>query len=710
MLRTSALVCLIGSAVAVPVHLNREAGGLNQPRPTPVPLVGPTYWEVIGNNSDYSTFRAMVTSNKDIMSQFVEGNNYKPFTSRVSYYGQQTFLIPNNKAFDALGDYKKIAANTELFTSVINFHLFSRTGQSITSRDLKAGNTYLTQQNSEFLTVSQARVSPTGWQFSPASEPDAGQKMVVANVVKADIKAAEGIMHEIDQVLIPPTPQPQGTICVQKDHPDSSFHCPIMDMAMGMEVRDGAALTEDEEEQQEEEEETPYDESPEERRERRQWGPGGYGYGGGGGPSPFTCEAGYIEAPRCGGWMRPGGSGLCVKEGCAISKLATWDGRGNCCSEGSFCKYRADSGTGAECEVKRPMPITTTSMPPVVCPADCKPTFTDCVKKYMVGSKKSDAEERCLAAAENGYLCKGKCDAAAFLGDNVRCPDIQVFQSCGGCQPTCDNRNPRCDKMCHQDCFCPNGMLWDDAEEKCLAADGSECPDVGTCEPQVHGNEEGAGGLPVECHGFELGNVCAAPGCLKGCVPTADKGELFDRYVPFCTKVGTDSTGKSNPTQCAQSKDCEWAAGSGEPPTYMCTEDSWIVSDEGSCDSGAGVAISMCDYFEQTQCLNKECSTQGDEYTKCTSIVDDALSQCKVGCMFTHGNPDAEARCAACLDEAMMSTFDINEDQSDLVSCCNCITTALQAKGMSDAQMNDMFETACPTPSPLEDDDVDDDY
>ena len=85
-------------------------------------------------------------------------------------------------------------------------------------------------------------------------------------------------MHEIDQVLIPPTPQPQGTICVQKDHPDSSFHCPIMDMAMGMEVRDGAALTEDEEEQQEEEEETPYDESPEERRERRQWGPGGYGY------------------------------------------------------------------------------------------------------------------------------------------------------------------------------------------------------------------------------------------------------------------------------------------------------------------------------------------------------------------------------------------------------------------------------------------------
>lgn len=73
------------------------------------------------------------------------------------------------------------------------------------------------------------------------------------------------------------------------------------------------------------------------------------------------------------------------------------------------------------------------------------------------------------------------------------------------------------------------GMLWDDAEEKCLAADGSECPDVGTCEPQVHGNEEGAGGLPVECHGFELGNVCAAPGCLKGCVPTADKGELFDR-------------------------------------------------------------------------------------------------------------------------------------------------------------------------------------
>ena len=73
--------------------------------------------------------------------------------------------------------------------------------------------------------------------------------------------------------------------------------------------------------------------------------------------------------------------------------------------------------------------------------------------------------------------------------------------------------------------------------------------------------------------------------------------------------------------------------------------------------------------------------------------------------MFTHGKPEQESKCAACFDDAMMSTFDIDEDQSDLVSCCNCITDTLARKGMSQAQMNDMFETVCPTDSPIEDDD-----
>ena len=46
-----------------------------------------------------------------------------------------------------------------------------------------------------------------------------------------------------------------------------------------------------------------------------------------------------------------------------------------------------------------------------------------------------------------------------------------------------------------------------------------------------------------------------------------------------------------------------------------------------------------------------------------------------------------------------------NIPQSDLVSCCNCITTTLGKKGMSQAQMNDMFESVCPTDPVFEDDD-----
>lgn len=617
----------------------------------------------------------MVMSNKDISSRFVGKYGYFISTYRTG----QTFLIPNNKAFASL-DYKAIAANTTEFSRIINFHSFFSVGRdgSVSSRELEADGRYKTNSNNEFLTVLQARVSPTGWQFTPAGAPDKGAKNVIANVVKADIKAVEGLMHEIDQVLIPPHPQPRGGECDYKAHSEASM-CPIMDMVMekGMDMEKAPASSEG--------------------RERRQGWPPRPGGGG-------TCEAGY-QMIYCG-W----GGGQCVESSCKASSLATWDGRGNCCEESNMCVYRKN-GNGDRCEARQPIPATsTTPMPLPKCPEECKATWDHCVAKYSSQGGKKQGEEACEKTASNGFLCVDngasvKCSGSAWF--KTDCPDVQVFTDCNGnerCWPTCDNPHPICPRMCMEGCVCPNNMLWDYVEEKCLAADASECPDIGQCEPQVAGNFESAGGQAADCHqAVGVGDTCAPPGCLEGCVPTAGTPD-FQRQTVYCSSKGKTQA------DCKQygGKYCEWAAPSAEstPPTYECSDEgSWVLSSEGTCASGAGVEVSMCDFFEQTGCLEADCDSTAESYSECTALIGESLSTCQLTCMFTHGKPEAESKCAACLDDAMMSSFDISEDQSDLVSCCNCITTTLGKKGMSQAQMNDMFESVCPTDPVFEDDD-----
>ena len=72
----------------------------------------------------------------------------------------------------------------------------------------------------------------------------------------------------------------------------------------------------------------------------------------------------------------------------------------------------------------------------------------------------------------------------------------------------------------------------------------------------------------------------------------------------------------------------------------------------------------MCDFFEQTGCLEADCDSTAESYPECTALIGESLSTCQLTCMFTHGKPEAESKCAACLDDAMMSSFDISEDQA----------------------------------------------
>ena len=72
-----------------------------------------------------------------------------------------------------------------------------------------------------------------------------------------------------------------------------------------------------------------------------------------------------------------------------------------------------------------------------------------------------------------------------------------------------------------------------------------------------------------------------------------------------------DTCGKKNPTNPFAAY-CEWAGSdtNANGPTFVCstTDDgaaAWTIQDEGECSAGGGVDDSVCDYLEQTDCLNK---------------------------------------------------------------------------------------------------------
>lgn len=178
--------------------------------------------------------------------------------------------------------------------------------------------------------------------------------------------------------------------------------------------------------------------------------------------------------------------------GCKPETSMNWGNGGTCCMDP--CVYRPD-GTGdpAKCRPAprtRPTPPT---LPPTTpagpqdkpCPASCADTMKSCITKGY-------STANCLQYASKGYLCRGAdgkglaCDGTALLPkpNQPMCDDIQTYNACGGCQPTCENPNPRCTKMCHAGCFCPRNLpVFDNALGKCVAF--AQCPSEDSCESSI---------------------------------------------------------------------------------------------------------------------------------------------------------------------------------------------------------------------------------
>ncbi len=54
------------------------------------------------------------------------------------------------------------------------------------------------------------------------------------------------------------------------------------------------------------------------------------------------------------------------------------------------------------------------------------------------------------------------------------CGRNEEYQTCGGCQATCDNRNPRCTKECKRGCYCKRGLIREKEGGSCIPV--KKCP------------------------------------------------------------------------------------------------------------------------------------------------------------------------------------------------------------------------------------------
>lgn len=133
-----------------------------------------TIVEVAQGNADFSTLVAAVTA--------------AGLAETLSGEGPFTVFAPTNAAFEALPagllDKLLLPENKEVLAKIVSYHALAA---KVMAADVAAG---------EVDTVEGSKLTIT---------TEGGVKVGDANVTATDIAASNGVIHVIDQVLVPPT-------------------------------------------------------------------------------------------------------------------------------------------------------------------------------------------------------------------------------------------------------------------------------------------------------------------------------------------------------------------------------------------------------------------------------------------------------------------------------------------------------------------------
>ena len=151
----------------------------------------------------------------DIVATATKAEGFKTFvalvdkaglTANLKEPGPFTVLAPTDEAFEKLpkGVLQKVSDDPELLRKVLNYHVVKGLVASV---DLKDGTETDTVQEEKIKIAVTDTTNP---------ETNATEKSITLNdkkakIVKADIKASNGLIHSIDTVLLPPSPAKPGS-------------------------------------------------------------------------------------------------------------------------------------------------------------------------------------------------------------------------------------------------------------------------------------------------------------------------------------------------------------------------------------------------------------------------------------------------------------------------------------------------------------------
>jgi uncharacterized surface protein with fasciclin (FAS1) repeats len=156
-----------------------------------------TQTQQVAGNVKTAASPAPTAAAKDIVAMASGNGQFKTLTKALGAAGLVTTLqgkgpytvfAPTDAAFAALpkGTVENLLkpANKAKLTKILTYHVVPG---SVLSTSLKSGDVKSVEGSSLKVVVSTGKVTVGG-----------------ANVVKADMKASNGVIHEIDKVLMPP--------------------------------------------------------------------------------------------------------------------------------------------------------------------------------------------------------------------------------------------------------------------------------------------------------------------------------------------------------------------------------------------------------------------------------------------------------------------------------------------------------------------------
>jgi uncharacterized surface protein with fasciclin (FAS1) repeats len=152
------------------------------------PQSAPKLSNIVANKPSNSGTVVDIAANNSSFTTLVQAVKAAELVETLSGEGPFTVFAPTNKAFAALpkGTLEKLLKpeNKKILQSILTYHVVSG---NVLSKDLRSGKISTVQGSRVNVRVRHGKIRVNG-----------------AKVISADIKGTNGVVHVIDQVLLPP--------------------------------------------------------------------------------------------------------------------------------------------------------------------------------------------------------------------------------------------------------------------------------------------------------------------------------------------------------------------------------------------------------------------------------------------------------------------------------------------------------------------------